>query len=62
MYEKKSQNFFYTYDPFKKWLNNPENENLPLMPLPIYKKIFISESPGAVRPIQSTPNFGLILA
>ena len=41
---KKSQNFFYTYDPFKKWSDNPKIENLPLTHLPIYKKIFFSWS------------------
>ena len=34
----------YTYDPSKKWSNDPEIENLPLIPLPIYKKIFFSGS------------------
>ena len=45
----------YTYDRFKKWSYDPEIENFPLMPLLIYNKIFISESSGALRTIQSTP-------
>ena len=36
--KQKSQNFFYTYDPFKKGLAAPEIENFPLMPLLIYNK------------------------
>ena len=42
----KSQNFFYTYDPSKIWSVNPKNENFPLMPLLIYKKIFFSGLPN----------------
>ena len=34
----KSQNFFYSYDPFKKWPVRPEIQNFPLMSLLIYKK------------------------
>ena len=37
-----SQDFFYTYDPFKKWTDNPEIENFPLIHLRIYKKNFFS--------------------
>ena len=40
----KSQNFFYSYDPFKKWSNKPKIQNLSLIHLPIYKKFFISGS------------------
>ena len=32
----KSQNLFYSYDPFKKWFYNPKIENFPLMFLLIY--------------------------
>ena len=34
----------YTYDPSKKCFNDHEIKNLPLIPLPIYKKIFFSGS------------------
>ena len=34
--------FFYTYDPFKKWSNKSQIENFPLIHLLIYKKFFIS--------------------
>ena len=40
--KRKISEFFYTYDPFKKCSKNPEIENLPLIHLPIYKKIFVS--------------------
>ena len=38
---KKISDFFYTYDPFKKWTDNPEIKNFPLIHLRIYKKFLI---------------------
>ena len=59
----KSQNFFYTYDPFKKWPALSEIENFPLMPLLIYKKKFIpsqSEQQDRIWPlvVKSDPGWG----
>ena len=45
---QKAQNFFYTYDPFKKWFYKPIIENFLLMPLLIYKKFLTSGSESKI--------------